>query len=110
MSRAELVRQIVRKIPKGRVATYGQVATLAGMKGARAVGSIIHTNQDPVALPCHRVVNAKGHLASGYALGGPNAQRKRLEAEGIYVQKNDPLTIDLTAYGWNPGDTLRSSP
>lgn len=81
----EEVFRAVARIPKGRVATYAQVARLAGYpaSAARAVGNAIHTNTDPVAVPCHRVVCADGSLGRGYALGGPAAQKARLEAEGV---------------------------
>ena len=84
----ENVFRAVARIPEGRVATYAQVAQLAGYpaSAARAVGNAIHTNTDPVAVPCHRVVCADGSLGRGYALGGPAAQKARLEAEGIVFQ------------------------
>jgi methylated-DNA-protein-cysteine methyltransferase-like protein len=106
---AKVIRHLVSRIPKGRVTTYGQLATAAGMKGARAVGTILHRNNDPEAVPCHRVVNREGRLAAGYAFGGPNAQRQRLAAEGVMTTQTDALQVDLGRYGWNPEDALRSS-
>ncbi len=70
-------------IPKGFVATYGQIAKRAGIKSPRAVGQIIHRNTDPVAVPCHRVVFADGSLSTAYAFGGASAQRARLMSEGV---------------------------
>lgn len=107
---ATIIRHFVQRIPKGRVTTYGQLARAAGMKGARAVGTILHTNTDPHIIPCHRVVNREGRLAPGYAFGGPEAQRKRLMAEGVMTTTAAPFRVNLTRYGWNPKDTLRSSP
>lgn len=78
------VFQAVAMIPKGRVASYAQVAELAGCPGAaRAVGNAIHLNTDPVKVPCHRVVCADGALGSGYAFGGPEKQKERLTGEGV---------------------------
>ena len=68
----------VALIPKGRVATYAQIAELAGnARAARAVGGALHTNDDPRRVPCHRVVDAQGRPSSAYAFGGPAAQRQR---------------------------------
>lgn len=81
----ERIRSAVARIPKGRVATYAQVAQIAGypVTSARAVGNAIHSNTDPVAVPCHRVVNSQGFPGSNYGMGGPEVQRQRLEAEGV---------------------------
>jgi len=78
----ERVYEVVRKIPKGEVMTYGQVARAIGTRDARRVGQALHANRDP-KVPCHRVVFADGSLAPGYAFGGPNAQRAKLESEGV---------------------------
>ena len=65
------IYEAVKKIPKGKVATYGQVALLAGNgKMSRAVGNALHHNPDPENIPCYRVVNAKGELAGEFAFGG----------------------------------------
>ena len=78
------IYEAVKKIPKGKVATYGQVALLAGNgKMSRAVGNALHRNPDPENIPCYRVVNAKGELAGEFAFGGCGVQRKLLEADGI---------------------------
>ena len=70
----EQVYDVIRKIPKGKVMTYGQVAAILGTKDARKVGWALHGNTDPKT-PCHRVVNKDGRLAPGYAFGGPNEQK-----------------------------------
>ena len=76
----------VLQIPCGRVATYGQVATLAGNgRAARVVGNALHVNPAPGVIPCHRVVNAQGRLAPHFAFGGVDEQRRMLEAEGVEV-------------------------
>lgn len=91
------IYEAVKKIPKGRVATYGQVAELAGdRKMARAVGNALHKNPAPETIPCYRVVNAKGELAGEFAFGGAGAQAKLLEAEGVEVIDGK---VDLSKYG-----------
>ena len=91
------IYEAVKKIPRGKVATYGQVAEMAGdKKMARAVGNALHRNPDPEGIPCYRVVNAKGELAGEFAFGGEGAQRKLLEADGIAVVNG---RIDLKKYG-----------
>ena len=80
------IYEAVKKIPYGHVATYAQVAEMAGdRKMARAVGNALHRNPDPDSIPCFRVVNAKGELAGEFAFGGAGKQRTLLEAEGIEV-------------------------
>jgi O-6-methylguanine DNA methyltransferase len=91
------IYEAVKKIPRGKVATYGQVAALAGDKRmARAVGNALHKNPDPDGIPCYRVVNAKGELAGEFAFGGAGAQAKLLEADGIEVTDG---RVDLKRYG-----------
>lgn len=87
----------VCNIPKGKVATYGQVAALAGNpKMSRAVGNALHKNPDPDRIPCYRVVNAKGELSGAFAFGGKNVQAERLMADGIEVVNG---RVDLKKYG-----------
>ncbi|OGG24276.1 hypothetical protein A3A79_03760 [Candidatus Gottesmanbacteria bacterium RIFCSPLOWO2_01_FULL_43_11b] len=77
------IYRIVSRIPKGKVLTYGLVAKLVGIKNPRLVGSVLHKNINPKKIPCHRVVNARGKVASSYAFGGAAGQRKKLLSEGI---------------------------
>ena len=89
------VYEFVKRIPQGKVATYGQIALHLGNRNfARVVGNILHGNPDPEHIPCHRVVNAQGRLSRSYAFGGIEAQRCLLESEGV-VFKND-LVVDLS--------------
>ena len=89
------VYEFVKDIPRGKVATYGQIALRLGNRNfARVVGNILHGNPDPEHIPCHRVVNAQGRLSRSYAFGGIEAQRCLLESEGV-VFKND-LVVDLS--------------
>lgn len=83
MDTNQKVYNFVSKIPKGKAATYGQVAKACGLKSARQVGQILHQNTDPVHIPCHRVVFADGSLSKNYAFGGEKAQRKKLQGEGV---------------------------
>lgn len=88
----------VCQIPHGRVATYGQIASLAGNGGAaRAVGNALHKNPLPGVIPCHRVVNARGRLAPHFAFGGAGEQRRLLEEEGVEV---DGDRVDLSRFQW----------
>ena len=91
----ENVHEFVRDIPRGKVATYGQIALYLGNRNfARVVGNILHSNPDPEHIPCHRVVNSKGQLSRSYAFGGIEVQRRLLESEGA-VFKSDK-TVDLS--------------
>ena len=92
----EKIYEIVKMIPSGKVATYGQVATLAGNANlARTVGNALHINPDPASIPCHRVVNSKGKTAEFYAFGGADAKRKRLEAEGVVFDANGKVDLKI---------------
>ena len=83
------IYEAVKKIPKGKVATYADVAQMAGdRKMARAVGNALHKNPDPSTIPCHRVVNSKGELAGEYAFGGAWKQAQILESEGVEIVGN----------------------
>ena len=87
----------MKMIPRGKVATYGQIAELAGNKKmARAVGNALHKNPAPDSIPCYRVVNSKGMLSGEFAFGGPDAQAKLLRADGVEVTDG---RVDLQKYG-----------
>lgn len=90
------IYEAVKKIPAGRVATYGQVARLAGNpRMSRAVGNALHKNPEPGVIPCHRVVDSQGRLAGAFAFGGKNVQAELLAAEGVTVVDG---RVDLTKY------------
>jgi len=81
--------EVVKNIPRGKVMTYGQVATLAGFpRCARQVGFALHRNPDPNTVYCHRVVFADGGLSSAFAFGGEQQQRSLLEKEGVTFINN----------------------
>ncbi len=101
-SRSERIYSVVARIPRGRVATYGQVARLAGMAGqARLVGYALSALAEGSRLPWHRVVNAKGRI-SDRGDGGPMALVQRLLLERERVRFNAGAAIDLDAYRWRP--------
>lgn len=99
-SPSKRIYEAVKKIPKGHVATYGQIAGLAGdRKMARAVGNALHHNPDPEHIPCFRVVNAKGELSGSFAFGGAGIQEKLLRQDGVEVLDG---RVDLKRFGWLP--------
>ena len=95
----ELIYDVVKRIPKGKVATYGQIASLAGNKRwSRVVGYALHVNPDPEHIPCHRVVNRLGEVSKAFAFGGENRQVKLLKEEGVgFVDGR----VDLKMYQWS---------
>lgn len=100
MTTFEKIYDVVRRIPRGKVATYGQIARLAGNpRWSRAVGYALHANPDPEGIPCFRVVNRFGGLAPAFAFGGINVQAELLREEGIEVREDN--TVDLEEYLWN---------
>ena len=94
----EKIYEVVKQIPRGQVATYGQVAALAGNnRWARVVGYALHVNPDPEGIPCYRVVNKEGRLSDAFAFGGVNRQKLLLEAEGVRVVMRGSF---WSASGW----------
>ncbi len=95
------IYEAVKKISKGQVATYGQVAEMAGNpRMSRAVGNALHKNPDPLHIPCFRVVNSKGELAGAFAFGGGKAQEELLREDGVEVVDGK---VDLEKYGMKKG-------
>lgn len=89
------IYDIVSQIPVGKVATYGQIAVLAGMpKGARVVGWAMRAVPENWVLPCHRVVNKIGNMAPEYAFGGHEVQRSLLKAEGVTFNINGLINME----------------
>ena len=96
----ERVYEVVKRVPKGKVNTYGQVALLVGSpRAARQVGYALHVNPEPMVIPCHRVVNRFGALAPAFAFGGKEVQAALLQAEGVEVDEN--FSVDLQRYIWS---------
>ena len=90
------IYEAVKRIPKGKVATYAQIAAMAGNERmARAVGNALHKNPEPGIIPCHRVVDSKGNLAGAFAFGGEKVQEDLLKREGVIVLDG---RVDLQKY------------
>jgi methylated-DNA-protein-cysteine methyltransferase-like protein len=99
VKRYELIWTVVRKVPRGRVATYGQIAELAGLEGhARQVGYALHNLPAKSNVPWHRVVNAKGEISARTGGDSHELQRLLLEAEG--VEFDGKGRMDLKRYRW----------
>ena len=95
----ELIYDVVRRIPRGKVATYGQVAALAGNpRWSRVVGYALHVNPEPGVIPCHRVVNRFGEPSAAFAFGGVNEQIILLQEEGVELTDG---RVDLKKYNWD---------
>jgi methylated-DNA-protein-cysteine methyltransferase-like protein len=101
-SSARKIYAVVSRIPKGRVATYGQVAAEAGLpRRARFVGTALRVLPDDTAMPWHRVVNAQGRISPrGDALGHEELQAHLLRREGVRLAAG---AISLARYQWRPG-------
>ena len=104
---ANRVFAVVRRIPRGKVATYGQVARLIGApRTARYVGYALHANPepgtDPGCIPCHRVVFKDGRMATGFAFGGPDEQRGMLAAEGIAFDEEGRVLMEEFQWDGRP--------
>lgn len=93
----EAICEYLLTIPGGRVVTYKQVAEYLGNPGmARVVGNYLHRNPNPERYPCFKVVNSKGKLSSQFGFGGIDAQKARLESDGVEV--SDDYYVDLDKY------------
>ena len=95
----DLIYDVVRQIPQGTVASYGQVARLAGNpRWSRVVGYALHVNPDPSDIPCYRVVTKDGRVSDAFAFGGGNEQIALLKADGIEFV--DETHVDMEKYQW----------
>ena len=101
MTSFELIYEQVKRIPRGKVATYGQIAALAGNpRWSRVVGYALHVNPEPGVIPCHRVVNREGRTSPAFAFGGMDMQANLLREEGVVLDGDG--RVDLTKYQWRP--------
>jgi methylated-DNA-protein-cysteine methyltransferase-like protein len=92
----ERVYALVCAIPRGKAVSYGQIALWAGRpRAARAVGYALHRNPMPGSIPCHRVVFRNGAVTDGFVFGGPDEQRRRLEAEGVVFTADGRVDMGL---------------
>ncbi|MBE6768114.1 MAG: methylated-DNA--[protein]-cysteine S-methyltransferase [Ruminococcaceae bacterium] len=97
------IYEVVRRIPRGKVATYGQVAMLAGNPHwSQVVGYALHVNPDPSTIPCYRVVNRFGEVSRAFAFGGENEQVRLLLEDGVEFTPDG--RVDLTRYLWQPDE------
>ena len=107
--RNDLVYAVVRKIPSGLVATYGQVAALAGLEGmARQVGYALHELSPGSTVPWHRVVNARGEISLRSEGCSDQEQRARLESEGVHFDERG--RISMKEFGWLDRDDPPARP
>lgn len=94
----EKIYDVVRQIPKGQVASYGQIARLAGnSRWSRVVGFALHVNPKEGEIPCHRVVTKDGSVSEAFAFGGKNRQVELLKTEGV---KFIDGKVDMKTYQW----------
>lgn len=99
MSFKDRVVETIKKVPRGRVTTYGTVATLAGLpRGGRLVGGILHHESERLNLPWQRVINRYGFISTKCLEHVKALQKTLLEQEGIEVSKE--FMVDLDKYGW----------
>ncbi len=100
MNTFDLIYEAVKKIPYGKVATYGQIAVIAGNpRWSRVVGYALHVNPDPDSILCFRIVNRMGEPSSAFAFGGKNMQILLLEGEGVEFTDG---RVDMEKYQWRP--------
>ena len=96
----ELIYDAVKKIPYGKVASYGQIAMIAGNpRWSRVVGYALHVNPDPENIPCYRVVTKDGRVSKAFAFGGENMQVHLLESEGITFLPDG--RVDMDKHFWD---------
>lgn len=100
LKRYELIWSVVKRIPRGRVATYGQIAELADLEGhARQVGYALHNLPENNDVPWHRVINAKGEISPRSAGDSHELQLMLLRAEGVFVDARG--RVDLKRFRWD---------
>ena len=92
------IYRVIRRVPRGRVATYGQIAEMAKASGPRQVGYALHALPDGHDVPWHRIINARGAISLDSGIGGGNLQRAMLEAEKIVFDERG--RVDLRRYQW----------
>lgn len=99
MNAYEKIYEVVKQIPRGKVASYGQVAALAGnRRWSRVVGYALHVNPAEGEIPCHRVVTKDGFPSKAFAFGGENRQIALLMEEGVEFLDGH---VDMARYGWD---------
>ena len=106
---ADRVFAVVKQIPRGKVATYGQIARIIGApRAARYVGYALRANPspgtEPESIPCHRVVFKDGRMATGFAFGGPEIQQQMLEEEGVGFDEEGKVVMESFLWNGVPAD------
>lgn len=98
------IYEVVKLIPCEHVASYGQVAALAGNpRWSRVVGYALHVNPEPNSIPCFRVVTKDGRPSRAFAFGGENRQIELLRNEGVgFIETEDGPCVDMSRYAWRP--------
>jgi methylated-DNA-protein-cysteine methyltransferase-like protein len=101
----DLVYQVVRLIPRGKITSYGAIAKCIGLKsGARMVGHAMSAAHQVPDLPAHRVVNSQGLLTGKHHFGSPNQMQRLLEEEGLVI-KNDKV-LHFKEHFWDPATAM----
>ena len=98
----ELVYEVTRHIPEGRVSTYGAIADYLALGSARMVGWALNKVLPQDNVPAHRVVNRKGELSGRKSFNPPEAMQERLEKEGVKVKDN--TIVDFEIKNWHPSE------
>ena len=98
------IYKVVKRIPKGRVATYGQIAVIAQASGPRQIGYALNALPAKSGVPWHRVINSQGRVSSRSDYGWENVQRSMLQAEGVEFDERD--RVELKRFQWAPRDAL----
>ncbi|MCD8197044.1 MAG: MGMT family protein [Lachnospiraceae bacterium] len=99
MNTYDRIYEVVKQIPRGSVASYGQIAALAGnRRWARVVGYALHANPDPDHIPCYRVVTKEGRVSKAFVFGGVNEQIRLLKEDGIELKDG---VVDMERYQWD---------
>lgn len=104
MDRSEIVYELLKLIPKGRVSTYGAIAEASGMGNPRLVGYILHKNKNPKSAPCYKVVNNGGKLSVNYAFGGAEAQKNFLKNDFVPFFRD---RVDIERCFWEPSPLVK---
>lgn len=95
----EKIYKVVSKIPKGKVATYKQIAKLSGVESPRVVGFAMRANKNIHTVPCHRVVGSDGKL-HGYSFGGVEKKKELLEKEGVPFLENNRVNLKTCLFSY----------
>lgn len=100
------VYECVKSVPKGKVASYGTIAAMAGNpRAARIVGWALHVNPEPEKIPCYRIVTKSGKVSSAFAFGGENVQRAMLASDGVEFDENGNVKKEYFFHPYKQSNT-----